>query len=391
MKFIHTADWQIGKPFARVEDADKRARLRQARIDAIARVGQIARARGASFILVAGDLFDSPTVDKGTVSAACAAIGKIGLPVLAIPGNHDHAGPGSVWGQDFFQAERTNLAPNLRVLLEPVPVDEQGVIILPCPLTRRQEFKDPTEWLWRGGAIDPPSLPPDAPRVVLAHGSVQNFTSAADEDNAAQQPNLIDLDRLPPSEFDYIALGDWHGRKELRPRIWYSGTPEPDRFPKGSDYDAGNVLLVEVGNRGGPLQVTRLASGQLGWHSLEIAMIDDASVDGLKEQLDATLGDRVAADSLGITLGGTLGLEARGRLDALLQTFDARLLRLDCDDQIVVMPSEEELGQLVNRAEDPLLARVAARLKQDLDQGGDPAEVARLALRELYAAVHAVQ
>ena len=30
--FLHSADWQIGKPYARVHDPDKRARLRQVRL-----------------------------------------------------------------------------------------------------------------------------------------------------------------------------------------------------------------------------------------------------------------------------------------------------------------------------------------------------------------------
>ena len=66
--FLHTADWQLGKPFARVADPDKRALIRQERLNVIARIGQVAKEHGASFLLVAGDLFDTPTVGKATVS-----------------------------------------------------------------------------------------------------------------------------------------------------------------------------------------------------------------------------------------------------------------------------------------------------------------------------------
>jgi DNA repair exonuclease SbcCD nuclease subunit len=44
--------------------------------------------------------------------------------------------------------------------------------------------------------------------------------------------NRITLERLPSSEIDYIALGDWHGIKQVNQKVWYSGTPEIDRFPK---------------------------------------------------------------------------------------------------------------------------------------------------------------
>ena len=40
MKFIHTADWQIGKPFAGIGDAHKRSLVQQERIGAIERIGR---------------------------------------------------------------------------------------------------------------------------------------------------------------------------------------------------------------------------------------------------------------------------------------------------------------------------------------------------------------
>ena len=34
-RFLHTADWQIGKPFAGIRDPHKRSLIQQARIEAI--------------------------------------------------------------------------------------------------------------------------------------------------------------------------------------------------------------------------------------------------------------------------------------------------------------------------------------------------------------------
>ena len=82
MKFIHTADWQIGKTFAGISDSHKRSLVQQARIEVIEKIGLVAEDAGAGFILVAGDLFDSPSADKATVSAACSAIGQMKLPVI---------------------------------------------------------------------------------------------------------------------------------------------------------------------------------------------------------------------------------------------------------------------------------------------------------------------
>ena len=118
-RFIHTADWQIGKPFARIDDAHKSALVQQDRLNMLQRIGEAAKEHRAEFILVAGDLFDTPTVTKATVSAACSAIGSLGIPVLAIPGNHEHGGPASIWEQPFFQREQASLAPNFRIILKP--------------------------------------------------------------------------------------------------------------------------------------------------------------------------------------------------------------------------------------------------------------------------------
>ena len=80
---MHSADWQIGKPYARVLDPDKRARLRQVRLEAIGRLADHARQQAVQLVVVAGDLFDSPTPSSSDVSSVCAAIGAIPCPVLA--------------------------------------------------------------------------------------------------------------------------------------------------------------------------------------------------------------------------------------------------------------------------------------------------------------------
>ena len=151
--FLHTADWQIGKPFASIADPAKRARVQQERIEAVRRIGSLARDRRAAFVVVAGDLFDSPTPTNATVAAALGAIASIEVPVYCIPGNHDHGGPDSLWEQPFFKSEHRRLAANFHVLLEPEPLvvelptadaDQTQVVLLPCPLRRRHEADDPT-------------------------------------------------------------------------------------------------------------------------------------------------------------------------------------------------------------------------------------------------------
>ena len=51
-RFIHTADWQIGKSYRQVGDEQKRFRLQQERLSAIGRIRDAARIQAAQFVVV---------------------------------------------------------------------------------------------------------------------------------------------------------------------------------------------------------------------------------------------------------------------------------------------------------------------------------------------------
>jgi DNA repair exonuclease SbcCD nuclease subunit len=380
--FLHTADWQLGKPFARVKDDSKRHRLQFERIECLKRIGAAANEHGASFVVVAGDLFDTPSPTKVTVAAACGAVGTMGIPVLVIPGNHDYGGPGSLWGQDFFLREQQQLAPNLRVLLNPEPVVLADAVIFPTPLMRRQEMADPTAWI--RNAFEEARFPTGLPRIVLAHGTIQGFGAAQDdEDESPAAANLIDLGRLPDAEIDYIALGDWHGTKQVGPKAWYCGTPEIDRFPKGDGNEPGHILKVTIGRSLNP-QVEKLATGRFRWKDVAFRFSEDASLDTFAAILEEKIGAQGMDSLLLLALDGSLGIEASERLETMLDALEARLLRLKLNHQVTIAPTPEEIEALTRRADDPLVAAVAGKLVA-MTSGNDD-EIARLALRELHAA-----
>ena len=381
--FLHTSDWQLGKPFARIEDVQKRSAVQQERLDAIGRLAEVAREHGASFVVVSGDLFDSTTATKSTVSQACSLIGQLNIPVYAIPGNHDHGGAGSLWHQDFFTQERAQLAPNLQVLLEPLPVETEEAVLLPCPLLRRHETSDPSVWLRH---LEGPGDSDGKPRIVLAHGSVLGFDGESRDENSGDGvPNLIDLSRLPEDQFDFIALGDWHGTKQVGPKAWYAGTPELDRFRKGESNDPGNVLVVSV-SRGEVPKVQKVSTARLGWHQLDFQFSEDASLEQLDRQLEDMLGKRAGRDLLRLSLQGSLGIAATTRLEELLDKLRARLLRLKLSNSTTIAPSEDEIEALTTRPGDPLISKVAANLIEQTRRSDEEAAIARVALRQLHAA-----
>ena len=387
IRFLHTADWQIGKPFGTVADEQKRFRLQQERIAAVGRIRDQVRLHQAQLVLVAGDLFDSPTPAPTAVLEVLEAIGEMEVPVLVIPGNHDHGAAGTVWHRDDFLRQQRQFAPNLQLLLVRQPVVLEQAVLLPRPLLRNQDSTDPTQWLQ---GLDWSQLPDDRPRIVLAHGGVHGFGGRdyeADEEAQAGANNLIDLNALPGDQIDYIALGDWHNLKQVSDRAWYPGTPEPDRFDQGEDNQRGQVLLVEL-ERGAAPAVSPQSTGRYRWHNLAFRFSGDADLDRFERQLEELTAGRVARDLLRLQVSGSLSLAGHRRYQQLLDDLQDRLLRLRLKGECQQAPEAEELEQLTARSEDPLIARVAQQLQHRLSRESDPGseEAARIrtALCELF-------
>ena len=57
VKLIQTSDWQIGKVFRFLDNAEM-GLLQEPRLWAITRLGELASAHGAAHVLVAGDVYD---------------------------------------------------------------------------------------------------------------------------------------------------------------------------------------------------------------------------------------------------------------------------------------------------------------------------------------------
>ena len=375
MRFLHTADWQIGKPFQSITEVSKREILRRQRLETIRHCKALIEEHELSFVVVCGDLFDSFTPDKSTVSSLCDAVGSLGIPVYSIPGNHDHGGPGNIWEQEFFQREKTELAPLWQILLTPQPLILENAVLLPCPLLRRHESVDPTSWL----RTPPPDLPSDRPRIILAHGSTQGFSSSGESDGPSEI-NQIDLSQLPHDAFDYIALGDWHGTKEITPKAWFSGTPEQDRFARGENNKPGQALIVDCPGHGQTPSITPVPTGHIGWHEPDLHELHSGNdLASLKQTINRLLPAQTNQALLKCNLRGSLSFGDLAELDQYLSSLESRLLRLQVEKNLHPEPTPEELEALASR-QDPLIARVASDLRSEWDT--DP--LARETLRELH-------
>jgi DNA repair exonuclease SbcCD nuclease subunit len=355
IKLLHTADWQIGKQYGQF-DSDDAALLADARFAVVERLAQLAAAQGVDVVLVAGDVFDAQGVADKTIHRLFNSMAAFSGPWALIPGNHDAGLAESVW----TRAARLNaVPPNAHVCLRPQPLlfPALGLAVLPAPLTQRHTNNDLTEWFAAA------QVPAGMFRVGLAHGSVQGILS---EDIDSSNP--IATGRADQAGLDYLALGDWHGCKQVDARTWYSGTPETDRFRANA---SGQALVVSLSEPGDLPGVTQHITGQHRWREDVVDLQVPSDIDALLQRLAGF----TSADVVSLSLSGRIDLPGRRRLlDAIGQARGrARSLVADLS-ALRFEPTAEDIGAL---QADGYLGDVIANLR--VAQEGGTAESAMVA------------
>jgi len=366
-KLLHTADWQIGRQYERFAPEDGAA-LSEARLLTVETIAALARDEAVDVVLVAGDVFDAQTVSDRTIRRLFNALAAHTGPWVLLPGNHDAALAESVW----TRAQRLGAVPehvHLVLAPEPLTLAEQGLVILPAPLTQRRTVIDLTDW------FDTAETPPELLRVGLAHGSVQGVLP--DEIDSS---NPIAPDRARTAGLDYLALGDWHGMRMLDERTWYSGTPEPERF---KDNAPGHVLLVDLPYPGAMPVVSARAVGRHHWRRLQQTLAVASDVERLGEAL-AGLPDGAV---LALQLGGRVDLAGRQALDRILSVAEARLRCLEVEHSLLrLQPTDEDLAGLEAEG---YVGQVIAELREA--QQGAEQDAAAVAAEALSILAHLLQ
>lgn len=355
-RFLHTADWQIGRQYSRFAKEDAAA-LSEARITTVERIALLASQEKVTAVLVAGDVFDAQTVSDRTIRQLFNALSAFAGPWIMIPGNHDAALAESVW----TRAQRLNAVPNnVHISLQPVVIEfaELGFAVLAAPLTQRHTHSDLTDW------FDKAETSPGLVRIGLAHGSVQGIL-AEDIDS----PNPIAQDRAQRARLDYLALGDWHGTKTIDERTWYSGTHEQERF---KDNGAGQVLLVDVHGGVNLPSVQSRSIGQYPWHQWQVRLDVASDLDQLLQRLEQLPAQSV----LNLILTGQLDLAGHQRLKEAVSVAEARQRSILSDmADLRLQPTDDDIAAL---HADGYVGEVLAELRER--QQGSDGDAAREAL-----------
>ncbi|MEY8015175.1 metallophosphoesterase family protein [Mycobacterium servetii] len=337
MRFLHTADWQLGMT-RHFLAGDAQPRYSAARRDAVAGLGALAAEVGAEFVVVAGDVFEHNQLAPQVVSQSLEAMRAIGIPVYLLPGNHDPLDASSVYTSVLFTSECPG---NVRVLDRAgVHQVRPGLEIVAAPWRSKVPTTDLVADVLDGLS------PGTTTRILLAHGGVDEL------DPDPGKPSLIRLagleDALDRGVVHYAALGDKHSltRVGAGGRVWYSGSPEVTNFDD-VESDPGHVLVVDIDDTSGAVSVTPRNVGR--WRFVTLRRQVDNSRDIADLDLNLDLMPAKDRTVVRLALAGSLTVTDRAALDACLDKY-ARLFAWlglwDRHTDLAVIPADGEFTDL---------------------------------------------
>lgn len=376
MRFLHTADWQLGMT-RHFLAGDAQPRYSAARRDAVAGLGALAAEVGAEFVVVSGDVFEHNQLPPKVVGQSLEAMRAIGIPVYLLPGNHDPLDASSVYTSALFTAERPH---NVTVLdqagVHPV---RPGLQLVAAPW----RSKVPTTDLV-GEVLD--GLPEtDDTRILVGHGGVDVLDPDRDK------PSLIRLakleDALTRGAVHYVALGDKHSLTQVgrSGRVWYSGSPEVTNFDD-VEADPGHVLIVDI-DETDPRRPASVTARRIGcWRFVTLHRQVDSSRDIADLDMNLDLMANKDRTVVRLALTGSLTVTDRAALDACLDKYArlfAHLRTWDSHTELAVIPADGEfsdlgIGGFAAAAVEEL---VATARQQDSDTAADAQGALALLLR----------
>ena len=275
VKFLHSADWQIGQKASHVAAAANT--VRGARLDAARAVIEAANHESVDAVILAGDQFEDNLVEDKLVHAVNEILAGSRAPVFVLPGNHDALTHDSIYWRASWKSGPSNVF--LLKTNEPVSIRGTDVSLFPAPVFQKKSPSDPT------GEIHIPASYAGI-RIGVAHGSLRIEGKFSEDDFP------IDLRAHERIGVDYLALGHWHGHFIHDGKVVYSGTHETCSF---GEKNSGQALIIEIAAPGAPPRISEVQTGQLNW---------------LTEELDFDLGTETA---LQVVRNRILSLEHAGK------------------------------------------------------------------------------
>jgi exonuclease SbcD len=257
MRFLHTADWHLGRIFHQVHLTEDQAYVLEQVVDA-------AKEYRPDAVLVAGDVYDRAVPPPEAVELLDDVLSRlvldVGVPVVLIAGNHDSPSR-LAFGSRLLAGRGLHVIGDLAPVPRPLVLfDDAGpahVVALPYAEPSRVRDRlgeaaaeahdhDAAMRILTGRIRE--SLPRDVRAVLVAHAFVAGGTASESE----RPLSVGGAEEVDPSAFEgfhYVALGHLHRPQTMNTdRIRYSGSLLKYSFSE-TDH-AKSITLVELDGAG---------------------------------------------------------------------------------------------------------------------------------------------
>ena len=235
MRFLHTADWHIGKIVHEQSMLADQAYILEQLIEQVEEYEVDA-------VLMAGDLYDRSLPPKEAVSLVnqtlSRLINELEVPVFIIAGNHD-SNERIEYLSGVAEAKQLYMEGTLKAHTRKVSLKEADIYMMPYAdhVLIRQALDQPeirtieeavaaqVEQITSSDEFDRSRI-----NMVMFHGYVISGSRTSLEESDSERPLSIGtaewIDQSIFDAFDYVALGHLHkGQKVGSNRIRYSGSP----------------------------------------------------------------------------------------------------------------------------------------------------------------------
>lgn len=218
VRIFHTSDTHLGhQQYSRL-DASGLNQREQDIYSAWHKVIDAAVGEKPDLFIHAGDLFDGVRPSNRALHHAMQGFLKLsqaGIPTFVIAGNHEHPKlreTGSAF-RLFEHLPHVHVAYQGRRETHKLTVGQNEVRVHAVPQCQDNEVL----------AAEIAAAPTESEGldVLIVHGAIHSLPSFAHAEF-----NELTLDPSWFAPFDYVALGHYHGAKEITPNAWYCGAPE---------------------------------------------------------------------------------------------------------------------------------------------------------------------
>ncbi|RXJ04066.1 exonuclease SbcCD subunit D [Anaerobacillus alkaliphilus] len=248
MKFIHTADWHLGKLVHGIHMTEDQKHMLEQFVQLVAEEKPDA-------VVIAGDLYDRSVPPTAAVEVLhdvfYTITTELNIPVLAISGNHD-SGERIHFGNQLFRKSNLFIEGKPTKHFSPVQINGVNFYLMPYaePSTIRYLLDDASifnheDAMKRMVQLMEQSLNPNDPNVMIGHAFVLGgMQSDSERSLSVGGSEVIGAEVFSP--FHYTALGHLHSPSAINhPTVYYSGSLMKYSFSEAKQEKSVSIVTID--------------------------------------------------------------------------------------------------------------------------------------------------